>query len=259
MTNISANSEMLIQSSNDNFTDQYRERINEKLEKITFNNYQISDSANFKDKIYVEIAIDRNSFVKQNAIKLNNLNKRFNNLFNNLEQKNIIDQYRNLNKIQNKLYEAKILNVILDSIKHKTIDYQQNYQNYNNYQNYYDNVIEKMLFKIDPKSDKSIARIIKKGLSDQKIKITNKDSKSNNLILLKIEKEEFSDKIYGSFIVKLRVNFSLVSQNKTLASNFIEASGSSVISTKEAKNSAILAIHQKIADESIEYILGLKI
>lgn len=259
MTNISANSEMLIQSSNDNFTDQYRERINEKLEKITFNNYQISDSANFKDKIYVEIAIDRNSFVKQNAIKLNNLNKRFNNLFNNLEQKNIIDQYRNLNKIQNKLYEAKILNVILDSIKHKTIDYQQNYQNYNNYQNYYDNVIEKMLFKIDPKSDKSIARIIKKGLSDQKIKIINKDSKSNNLILLKIEKEEFSDKIYGSFIVKLRVNFSLVSQNKTLASNFIEASGSSVISTKEAKNSAILAIHQKIADESIEYILGLKI
>tara|TARA_Y100000385_G_C13105612_1_gene647516 strand:+ start:1118 stop:2128 length:1011 start_codon:yes stop_codon:yes gene_type:complete len=259
MTNISANSEMLIQSSNDNFTDQYRERINEKLEKITFNNYQISDSANFKDKIYVEIAIDRNSFVKQNAIKLNNLNKRFNNLFNNLEQKNIIDQYRNLNKIQNKLYEAKILNVILDSIKHKTIDYQQNYQNYNNYQNYYDNVLEKMLFKIDPKSDKSIARIIKKGLSDQKIKITNKDSKSNNLILLKIEKEEFSDKIYGSFIVKLRVNFSLVSQNKTLASNFIEASGSSVISTKEAKNSAILAIHQKIADESIEYILGLKI
>lgn len=259
MTNISANSEMLVQSSNDNFTDQYRERINEKLEKITFNNYQISDSANFKDKIYVEIVIDRNSFVKQNAIKLDNLNKRFNNLFNNLEQKNIIDQYRNLNKIQNKLYEAKILNVILDSIKHNTIDYQQNYQNYNNYQNYYDNVIEKMLFKIDPKSDKSIARIIKKGLSDQKIKITNKNSKSNNVILLRIEKEEFSDKIYGSFIVKLRVNFSLVSQNKTLASNFIEASGSSVISTKEAKNSAILAIHQKIADESIEYILGLKI
>ncbi len=114
-----------------------------------------------------------------------------------------------------------------------------------------------MLFKIDLKSDKDITRIIRKGFSDQKIKITTRNSKSKNLILLKIEKEQISDKVYGSFIVKLRVNFSLINQGKILASNIIESSGSSVISRKEAKNSAILEIYKKIEEESIERVVGL--
>lgn len=258
MTNISANNKLLAKSYNENVSEQYRSQINEKLEKITFNNYQISNSANFKDKIYVEVEIDRNNFIKQNAIKLNNLNKRFKNLSNNLEQKNIIDQYRNLSKIQNKLNEAKILNIILDSIKYKEINYQENYKHYNSYQNDFDNLLEKMLFKIDPKSNRSLAKIIKKAFSDQKIKTTNKNIKSKNLVTIKIEMEEISNKIYGSFIVKLRVNFALINQDKILASNFIEASGSSVISKMEAKNSAIIAIHQKIKEESIENVLGIK-
>ena len=257
MTNISANTKMLAKSYNDNVSEQYREQINEKLEKITFNNYQISNSANFNNQIYVEIAIDRQNFIKQNSQKLNNLNQRFKNLSKNLEQKNIIDQYRNLTKIQRKINEARILNIILDSIKYRGINYQKNYQNYNSYQNSFNNLIEKMLFKIDLKSDKDITRIIRKGFSDQKIKITTRNSKSKNLILLKIEKEQISDKVYGSFIVKLRVNFSLINQGKILASNIIESSGSSVISRKEAKNSAILEIYKKIEEESIERVVGL--
>ena len=257
MTNISSESRMLAKSYNENVSEQYREQISEKLEKITFNNYQISNSANFKDKIYVEVAISRSNFIKQNSNKLNNLNQRFENLSKHLEEKNIIDQYRNLGKIQSKINDAKILNIILDSIKYKGVDYQENYKNYNSYQNSFDDLIEKIIFKIDPKADKDISRIIKKGFSEQKIKLTTRNHKSKNLIILKIEKEEISDKIYGSFIVKLRVNFSLINQGKILASNMIESSGSSLISKKEAKNSAILEIYKKIKAESVEKIIGL--
>jgi len=257
MTNISANIKLLSKSYNDNISEQYRQQINEKLEKITFNNYQISNSANFNNKIYVEIAIDRNNFIKQNVQKIKNLNQRFKNLSQNIEQKNIIDQYRNLKKINSKLYEAKILNIILDSVKYKNINYQENYQKYNQYQSQFDDLIEKMIFHIDKKSDKKIANIIKKGLSDQKIKISNKRSNLKNLIIIKINQEEVSDKIYGSFIVKLRVNIELINQGKILATNLIESSGSSVISKKEARNSAILEIYNKIQEDSIENILSL--
>jgi hypothetical protein len=249
MVNISADKKLLLKSNNDNISEQYREQINEKLEKISFNNYKISNSAVFKDQFYVEIAIDRNNFIKQNVIKLNNLNQRFAKLYKNLNQKNIIDQYRNLNNIQSKLYEAKIINIILDSIKYKNIGYKKNYQNYNLYENSFDDIIDKMIFKINPKSDPKISRIIKQILSDQKIKITNRNIKSKNLILINIDQEEISDKIYDSYIVKLRINIELINRGKILDSNLFEASGSSIISKNEAKNSAIIEIYKKIKEK----------
>jgi hypothetical protein len=251
ITNVSANSKLLAKSYNNNNSEEYREEINQKLEKITFNNYQISNSANFNNKIYVEIAIDRNNFIKQKVRKLQNLNQRFSNLTKNLKNKNIIDQYRNLKKIQNKLHEATILNIILESIQYSDMNYQENYQKYLSYQNLFDNLTENMIFKIDPKSNKKIARIIKKSFSDQKLKLTNQNIKGKNIILIKIEQEEISDKIYDNFIIKLNVTLSLINQGKILGSNLITVNGASLHSKKAARNNAILELYQKIKEISL--------
>lgn len=251
ITNISANSKLLAKSYNNNNSEEYREEINQKLEKITFNNYQISNSANFNNKIYVEIAIDRNNFIKQKARELQNLNQRFHHLTKNLKNKNIIDQYRNLRKIQNKIHEATILNIILESIQYSKINYQENYQKYLSYQNLFDNLIENMIFKIDPRSNKKIARIITKSFSDQKLKLTNQNIKGKNIIFIKIEQEEIFDKIYDNFIIQLNVNLSLINQGKVLANNLITVNGASLHSKKAARNNAILELQKKIKDISL--------
>jgi hypothetical protein len=257
MTNISSQSKSISKSHNDHFSSQYSQKITENVEKITFNNYKISNSANFNKEFYAEIKIDRENFLAQNITKLNNLNRRFHNLSKNLNKKHIIDQYRNLNKIQDNLYKAQSLNYVLGGIGYDRKKINKNFDNYQIYQNDFDNLTSKINIKIDQKSNSKISTIIKKYISDQKIKITKNNSKNN--IILRIDKKLLmKDKIYDSFFVKLSINISLISKNKILSNNLLELSGNSVISGKEAENAAINKLHDLIKNDDIQKIIGLR-
>jgi hypothetical protein len=70
-----------------------------------------------------------------------------------------------------------------------------------------------------------------------------KNLNNPNLVIIQINSQIVENKIYGSYIAKLKIDFSLLSnQNKIIKNTSFENTGSSVISQKEALSAAISGI-----------------
>jgi hypothetical protein len=245
LISISSESSVLLESNKYSTNEQSRQNISESVAKITFNNYQISNSAAFGGKIYTEISVNRDGFIADYGHKLQDLNKRMANIYANLQGKTILEKYNDLKNINDLSIEARNIAMILSGLKSNNFDFKNNIDLYNSYQNSYQNLINKMEFVIEAKDVPEAVKIaFIKFLNKQNFKVVkNKNPNNSDLIIVKINSEITEQKIYGSNIAKLKINFNLLSnQNKIIKSGTIETSGSSVISKSEAINTAVLGI-----------------
>jgi hypothetical protein len=242
MTSISSESSLLMESNRYGVNEQSRQNINESVAKVTFNNYQVSNSAGFSGKIYTEVTVGRDNFVKDNQQTLTDLNQKMANLYAGLQGKTILERYNDLNSINNLIPDARNITAILSSLNAANVNLKANIDLYNTYQNAYQNLASKMEFVVEPGNTPApVVKAVVKFLNQQNFKVVKtKNLANSDLIILQISSELTEQKIYGSNIAKLTLNFNLLSnQNKIIKSTSLEASGSSVISKAEAVNAAV--------------------
>ena len=117
--------------------------------------------------------------------------------------------------------------------------------NGNFYQNSYQNLASKIEFFIDnTNAPKPLINKVINILNHKKLKVVKSKNLANpDLVIIQISSDINEQKIYGSYIAKLKLNFNLLSnQNKIIKTTSFENSGSSVISKEEAINSAVFGI-----------------
>lgn len=263
MTSISSETTMVLEENKFGTNEENRRRINEVVAKTTFNNYQITNSAQQNNKIYVEIAVSRPGFTENYSSRLFKINENMSKLFRQAESKSILEKRNSLLKISDMAKEAETISYILSGLGFSDYNFNldQNLKLYNSYNLAYDQILDQIEFFI-VRSDNTNTRVIdliRSDLNKRKIKIsTRKDITNNNLVFSVIKSDATNYKIYGSFITKLRVDISIYSNNsKLIASNFVETTGNSIINQEEALNAAISAFGERISKEGILGIVGI--
>jgi hypothetical protein len=246
MTSISSESSTLLESNKYATNEQSRQKINEVVAKITFNNYQVSNSAAFNGKIYVEIAVSRSGFIADYSQKLKDLNQRMAGIFAEAQSKTILEKLGDLQSVNDLSLEAESIAQIIASLDSaNSASFKTNIDLYNKYQNSYQNLSEKMEFFIEKNNaPPALTAKLINDLNHKKLKVVKTKNLANpNLVIIQINAEINEQKIYGSFITKLKLDFNLLSnQNKIIKSQSFENTGSSVVSKAEAANAAVSGI-----------------
>ncbi len=252
---ISSDSSTLMEENNYSANEEFRGKISERVQEVTFNNYDINNSHKEGMTFYAQVKVDRNNFIKEQKSILAQKHKIMQNLYNSSKNKNILIRRNKLSKIVDISASASIINQILNGLKVNP-NYQKNLDKYQFYKDSYDNILDKIEFFI--KSDNiKIKDAVIEGLNENNLKVVSlKKNNSKNLVIIDIKTTSSVKKIYGSNITNLKLKFKLISnKNKILASNITEVSGASV-GNHNSFGIAVKNFSKKIKKEGILQIIG---
>jgi hypothetical protein len=246
MTSISSESSILLESNKYAVNEQSRQKINETVAKITFNSYQVNNSAAYGGKIYVEVAVNRGEFILNYSQELKDLNQKMADIFAQAQAKTILEKLNDLQTVNDLSVEAKLIAQIISSLDSNSANsFKDNIDLYNKYQNSYQNLSSKMEFFIENKNAPLglVSKLIN-DLNQKKLKVVKTKNLANpNLVIIQINAKINEQRIYGSYITKLKLDFNLLSnQNKIIKSQSFENTGSSVLSKAQAVDAAVLGI-----------------
>lgn len=256
IVSISSESTMLREENQNSTNEEIRQKIKQDIEKITFTNFKISRSEKSGQKFYVEVEINKKNFLNEQKDRLEIIEKKINDLDKN-SNSNPIQRRNALIKINQYCKELEIKAMILKggnisiNLKEKLIFIAK-------FQSELDRASDDLEFFIDNKSNNQIADVIKNSLNKEKIKTSTKYSHDKaNQIKLTIKSSIEENKIFESYITKIRIKFENNIKEKIVASNSIEVTGSSIINYKESYNSAITSLQQKIDNDGIMQTIGI--
>ncbi len=244
MTSISSESSILLESNKYSTNEQSRQKISEVVAKITFNNYQVSNSAAFNNKIYAEVSVDRSNFITDYSQKLSDLNNKMADKFSKAQNKSILEKLNDYEDVSNLSFEASSVALILASLTQDN-NFKNKIDLYSSYQSSYQELASKIEFYIENKdASRTLVSKVISDLNKKKYKVVKSKNLNNpNLVIIHIDMEKTEQKIYGSYMARIKLDFNLLSnQNKVIKSASFESKGSSVISASEALNAAILGI-----------------
>lgn len=247
IVSISSESSMLLESNKYATNEQSRQKINETVAKITFNNYQVSNSAAYGGKIYVEVVVNRREFIVNYSQKLKDLNQKMADIFAKSQVKTVLEKLNDLQTVNDLSLEAELIAQVVASLDSNGAgNFKDNIDLYNKYQNSYQNLSNKMEFFIENKNAPLglVSKLIN-DLNQKKLKVVKSKNLTNpNLVIIQINAQINEQKIYGSYIAKLKLDFNLLSnQNKIIKSQSFENTGSSVLSKNQAIDAAVLGIN----------------
>lgn len=259
LVTVSSTTSTLAQENNFSVSTQSSRQIDELITKTTFSNYQISKSSSTGDKIYAEIQVNRDEFVKERIARLAQLNRQMNDLYNTLERRTILDRRNDLAKINNFAEEARAINYILAGLAVVEIKNNSDLVRYELYKKQYDQVTDKIEFFIKLNdSPAGIARVLTKAINAEKMKLLKNNDRNTNAVIIDVRTDVNQQIIYNSKVAKLRITFNLLSsENKIISSNVVELMGNSVISGEEAINAAVSGLEDKIKDDGLLKTLGI--
>ena len=256
IVSISSESTMLREENQNSTNEEIRQKIKQDIEKITFTNFKISRSEKLGQKFYVEVEINKKNFLNEQKDRLEIIEKKINDLDKN-SNSNPIQRRNALIKINQYCKELEIKAMILKggdisiNLKEKLIFIAK-------FQSELDRASDDLEFFIDNKSNNQIADVVKNSLNKEKIKTSTKYSQDKaNQIKLTIKSSIEENKIFESYITKIRIKFENNIKEKIVASNSIEVIGNSVISEKESYNSALASLRQKIDNDGIMQTIGI--
>lgn len=254
---ISSTSSTEISENNYNIYEEYRQKISQNIEDITFTNYQISNSKKIKNNFFVEVSSPRDQFFNNQLDRFKILDQKINSLDQSSKNSNIISRQNQLFAISQMLKEAQLKLALL-----KANNILANAQKY---EDKYLKLIEELQrsttnieFFIAKNNHKLLNNLIIKALNKENIKISQKRNKSNkNQILLQVTITNSNNFIYNNFINNQIINFKNIANNKIIASNKITIKGSSVISEEQAKINALKLLEQRLQQDNILKIIGI--
>ena len=259
MVTISSKSELTRKENTYDYVEESNQKINEEVPNLTFNNYVVQKNEYKNGIIYVVVAVDRSQFINDNMKDLNRINARIGNLDVDSKNEHILFRRQNLIEINKLSKEAEKITRILGSLT-SNVNTDKDIKNYLEHQKELDTVNDKIVFFVkEQQTPEEVLEVLKNEINANNIKLINSITTNINqkyLTILEVKTYKTTKQIYGTINTKLNIYLSLKdSQNKILASNQIEVSGSSVISEEQAIKSASTNLKNKISQKGIiEYI-----
>ncbi|MDA0902477.1 MAG: LPP20 family lipoprotein [Proteobacteria bacterium] len=258
---ISSSTSTILEEDKFSANEEFKQRINEEVEKISFSNYQVSNSANIGSRFYAEVEVDRANFIQEYREKLSGLNGQMSQIYRRSANKTILEKRNDLAKIVDLSIQGQLILDIfsgLGAIENSAK--QKNLSQYNDYRQAYEEILDQIEFFVKTNNTpESISKVVTTALNKEKLKLaTAKSSQNKNQVTMDILSAIVSDKIYGAYIAKVRLKISLISnQNKIIAGNEIEVSGSSVVSQNEAINAASRQLSEEIESQGLFAVIGI--
>jgi len=256
IVSVSSESTMLREENQNSTNEEIRQKVKQDIEKITFSNFKISRSEKLDQKFYVEVEVNKKNFLSEQKDRLEIIEKKINDL-DKISNSNPIQRRNSLIKINEYCKELELKAMILKGGE-SNINLKEKLIFITKFQNELDRISDNLEFFIENNSNNQITDVIKNSLNKAKIKISTKQNQDKaNQVKLIIKSSTEENKIFESYITKIKIKFENNIKEKTIASNSIEVTGSSIISYKESYNSAITSLQQKIDSDGVMKTIGI--
>ena len=257
MTTISSNTSSLMKENNYDSFEEIKQKVSENIEKISFSNYQVSQSKKIDQTYYIEVSIPREQFLKEQEQKAYILNKKIAQLDKSSKNSNHINRRNNLLRI-NDLAKDLTLHLRILSGANQINNLNAELDNLLKYQNEFEQFNDKIEFFIPRNTHPLVKNTVTKYLNKQNIKVSNNRNRNNsNQILLNISLEKNTHELFNSYITKTNITFKNILNNQVIASNKISLSGSSTINEEMSFSSSIKELDEKLQSDDILKIIGI--
>ena len=256
VTTISSKTETLLEENKFDSNEELRMSVSQNIEKISFNNLQVSNSVKIYNTFFVETRVDRNQFILEQRERIKFLKVKIANLdksslaTNSINRRNSLIEILDISKeleLKARMIAGAGENVNLEGILKLQAKYQNEFEKFTN----------KIEVYFAPNVNGEIKSMVTKYLNNEKIKIVESPNGSKNQILLRISFVQSGKFIYENHILNLKISFENLVQDKIIASNSIEVSGSSTIDKKRAFSSAMNSLDEEINKNGILKIIGI--
>lgn len=257
MVTISAESTLTREENSSGTNEEMRQKVRQNIEKINFTGFKVTRSQKLGNQLFVEVAIPRDSFLREQRERVEFLEKKIRDLDKNSSGKNTIQRRNSLLKIIDFGKELEIKSRIIVGLG-ENIDVKSKLNFLANFSNELEKLSDKIEFYFEINSPKEIAKIIRSALNKEQLKISpNRNEANVNQVVIRVRSNSTQNKIYEAFITKLQIDFENLAEGKVVASNKIEVTGSSAISEKESESAALAALVEKISQDGILKIIGI--
>jgi N-acetylmuramoyl-L-alanine amidase len=257
MVSISSESKLTREENQNSVNEEMRQNVRQNVEKISFTNFKVTKSTKLGQNFFVEVQIERGPFINQQKERADSLQKQISDLDKNSNGKNPIQRRNSLIKIIDLGKELELKGRIISGAG-ENFDLKSTLTKLANFNSQLDKISDKIEFYFEINSSKEIAQIIRNALNKEKIKISPSHNKADSgQVVIKIKSSHKTNQIYGAFITKLEVDFENLADEKILASNSLEVTGSSSISEKESYFASLKSLEEKIASDGILKVMGI--
>ncbi len=257
IVSISSESQLTREENQQSFNEEMKQKVQQSIEKISFSNYQVTKSAQEDQKFFVEVSVEKDPFISEQQDRVQFLQKKISDLDNLLPSANFLQKHITLNKIIPLVQELELKTRIINGAGAEAnlsgvLDMLAKYQNELNKSTI------SAEFYFDKSSNTKLVNVVKPFLNKDGFTISMVENNSSQKQIKLIAKYNSSyNFLYNTHIVKVKINFENMVQNKTIASNLFEITGNSAISEEEAINSALQIFKQQIEKNGILNILGI--
>lgn len=257
MVSISSESNLIREENQTSTNEEMRQQVRQNVEKLSFSNFRVIKSEKLGQNFFVEVQVDKPSFLDEQKERVSFLEKKVADLDNDSLKKNPIQRRNSLIKILDLSKELELKSRILAGAG-EDVKLSTKLARLAKFQNELDKTSDKIEFYFDINSPKEIAQIIRSSLNKEKIKISpNRSAANPNQIVIKIKSNSRSNKIYEAFMTKLQIDFENLAEGIIISSNRIEITGSSSISENESYLAALKALEEKIEQDGVLKTVGI--
>lgn len=257
MVTISSESNMIREENQNSVNEEMRQNVRQNIEKIDFNNFEVTRSTRADTKFYVEVQIERSPFIRQQKEKIDVLEKKISDLEKNSANKNALQKRNDLINALSIGKELELRARIVSGAG-ENIDLKSKLNHVANLENQLNKISDKIEFFILPTRASEVSQVVRSALNKEKIAVSQiKKDGTSGQISLKISMDSKQQKIYEAFITKLSIDFENSIGTKILASKKIEVTGSSTISAQESQRAAVKSFEEKIEQDGSLKTLGI--
>jgi hypothetical protein len=257
MVNISSESKLIREENNNSVNEEMRQQVRQSVEKISFTNFRVSRSEKSGQKFYIEVAIERSFFIRDQHEKVGFLERKISDLDKNSAGKNAIQRRNALLTISDLGKELELKSRIIAGAG-ENINLKEKLNSIANYQNQLAKFSDKIEFYFEINSPNEVTKIIRSALNKEKLKIAASRNSSNpNQVVIKVRSNKNNYRLDFDIATKLKIDFENFADEKLVASNEIEVTGHSTINEKESYLAALSAFEEKISQEGILKIIGI--
>ena len=241
------------------YSKEINNNLKSKVAEIRFNNYEVLDNDILDQKVYVLVAVNKNTLLMDKKSELSNIDSQIKDIYNMAQSKSIIEKIADLKTVNRKAVDGMSLASMISSLdpSFAAKDYFDRYNGYLASERKALSEIRVYLSYAHESED--MMPIIKEHLNKADISIVSEPNDNDkNLVTVDIQTDSKEMQIYGSKMVKLYTIFEVRSFSRDLvASSKIETKGSSMINFQEAGKAAALELNEKIKVKGILNVLGI--
>ena len=258
----SVTSEKQESSSNENslYESQYEQDVSTSVQEMNFTNYETVKSEQVGMHIYSLVKVSRSEIIENYMKQIKKIDNEISAIIKGMSRVSAIEQFARLHRITDKIRVNEINLKIVETIEKSDAGVRKYYDRYQSLLKLKTQIKNKIVVKVIAKpSDENVAMVLTKSINDLNIKTSSKLNPKNKAhALLRVVTSTKHDKIYGTYLAKIKVDMKLLENfGDQISSGFIEISGSSAVNSAGAVDAAIANFRKKIQELGLLQVVGL--